>query len=121
MRRRPTEPARSIARRRAVWRIVAAAALAFVAADVVAGTTHRVTIEGMRFSPPRVTVERGDTIVWVNKDLVAHTATAAGLFDSHEIPPDASWTYVANTPGRYAYICTFHPAMKATLTVKRKP
>ncbi|MGY6241900.1 cupredoxin domain-containing protein [Burkholderia ambifaria] len=102
-------------------RIVVAAVLAFVAADVAAATTHRITIEGMRFNPPSVTVARGDTIVWVNKDLVAHTATAAGLFDSHEIRPDASWTYVANTPGRYAYICTFHPTMKATLTVKRKP
>ncbi|WP_425102706.1 cupredoxin domain-containing protein [Burkholderia ambifaria] len=123
MRRRPTEGARSTARRRhsAVWRIVLAAALAFVVADVSAATTHRIIIEGMRFNPPSVTVERGDTIVWVNKDLVAHTATAAGLFDSHEIPPDASWTYVANTPGRHAYICTFHPTMKATLTVKRKP
>ncbi|WP_448166726.1 cupredoxin domain-containing protein [Burkholderia ambifaria] len=101
-------------------RIVVAAALAFVVADAAA-TTHRITIEGMRFNPASVTVARGDTIVWVNKDLVAHTATAAGLFDSHEIQPDASWTYVANTPGRYAYICTFHPTMKATLTVKRKP
>ncbi len=98
-----------------------AAMLAFVAVDVVAATTHRIIIEGMRFNPPSVTVARGDTIVWVNQDLVAHTATAAGVFDSHEIPPDASWTYVAHTPGRYAYICTFHPTMKATLTVKRKP
>jgi len=102
-------------------RIVVAAALAFVVADVSAATTHRITIEGMRFNPPSVTVERGDKIIWVNKDLVAHTATAAGLFDSHEIRPNASWTYVANTPGRHAYICTFHPTMKATLTVKRKP
>ena len=96
------------------------AVLAFMAADVAAGTTHRVTIEGMQFNPPSVTVERGDTVVWENKDLVAHTATAAGVFDSHEIAPGASWTYVANTPGRHAYICTFHPTMKATLTVKGK-
>ncbi|MCA8295613.1 cupredoxin family copper-binding protein [Burkholderia sp. AU30198] len=120
MRRSPTEPGRSTARR-AVCRIVAAAALALAAADVAAGTTHRIIIEGMRFNPASLTVERGDTVVWVNKDLVAHTATAAGVFDSHEIAPDASWTYVANAPGRHAYICTFHPTMKATLTVKRKP
>ncbi|RQT22159.1 cupredoxin family copper-binding protein [Burkholderia contaminans] len=114
MRRCPTEA------RRAVFRIVVLAALAFAAADVAAGTTHQVTIEGMRFNPASLTVARGDTIVWVNKDLVAHTATAAGVFDSHEIAPDASWTDVANTPGRHAYLCTFHPAMKATLTVKGK-
>ena len=37
---------------------------------------HTVTIEGMRFQPEMLTVERGDTIVWVNKDLVPHTATS---------------------------------------------
>ena len=36
-------------------RIVVAAVLAFVAADVVAATTHRITIEGMRFNPASVT------------------------------------------------------------------
>ncbi|KHK59247.1 hypothetical protein PI86_09945 [Burkholderia sp. A9] len=121
MRRRPTEPGNPAARRRAVCRIGVLAALAIAAADVAASTTHRITIEGMRFNPASLTVARGDTIVWVNKDLVAHTATAAGVFDSHEIAPDASWTYVANTPGRHAYLCTFHPTMKATLIVKGKP
>jgi plastocyanin len=44
--------------------------------------THTVTIEEMRFHPERLTVARGDTIVWVNRDLVPHTATsAAGRFD----------------------------------------
>ncbi|RQR21439.1 hypothetical protein DIE23_38250 [Burkholderia sp. Bp9143] len=121
MRRSPTEPRRSTARRRAACRFIVLAALAWVAADVAAGTTRRITIEGMRFNPASLTVERGDTIVWINQDLVAHTATAAGVFDSHEIAPGASWTYVANAPGRHAYICAFHPAMKATLTVKGKP
>lgn len=121
MRRSPIERPRPASRRRAVSRIAVLAALAFMAADVAAGTTHRVTIEGMQFNPPSVTVERGDTVVWVNKDLVAHTATAAGVFDSHEIAPGASWTHVATMPGRHAYICTFHPAMKAKLTVKGKP
>ena len=37
-------------------RIVLAAALAFVVADVSAATTHRITIEGMRFNPASVTV-----------------------------------------------------------------
>ncbi len=112
---------RSTARWRAAYRIVVLAALACAAADVAASTTHRITIEGMRFNPASLTVVRGDTIVWVNKDLVAHTATAAGVFDSHAIAPDASWTYVANTPGRHVYLCTFHPTMKATLIVKGKP
>ena len=40
------------------------------AGDQRKAKTHTVTIEGMRFQPEVLTVARGDTIVWVNKDLV---------------------------------------------------
>jgi plastocyanin len=44
--------------------------------------THTVTIEAMRFRPEHLTVASGDTIVWINKDLVPHTATSEpGRFD----------------------------------------
>jgi plastocyanin len=81
--------------------------------------THTVTIEGMRFRPEMLTVERGDTIVWVNKDLVPHTATSkTGNFDSKDIQVDKSWKYTTQKKGDFAYICTFHPTMKAMLRVK---
>jgi plastocyanin len=81
--------------------------------------THTVTIEGMRFQPERLTVARGDTIVWVNKDLVAHTATSeAGRFDSQTIETTKSWKFTARTKGEFVYVCTFHPTMKAVLNVK---
>jgi plastocyanin len=80
--------------------------------------THVVTIENMRFSPDALTGQRGDRVVWINKDLFAHTATAVNKsFDSHNIEPNASWTYVARNPGEYAYVCALHPTMKAKLTV----
>ena len=81
--------------------------------------THTVTIEEMRFQPERLTVARGDTIVWVNKDLVPHTATSeAGRFDSEAIQTAKSWKLTATTKGEFAYICSFHPTMKAMLNVK---
>ena len=81
--------------------------------------THTVTIEGMRFQPERLTVARGDTIVWVNKDLVPHTATSeAGRFDSQTIETAKSWKLTARTKGEFPYVCTFHPTMKAMLDVK---
>jgi plastocyanin len=81
--------------------------------------THTVTIEGMRFQPERLTVARGDTIVWVNRDLVPHTATSeAGRFDSQTIQTAKSWKFTARTKGEFAYICTFHPTMRAMLNVK---
>ena len=81
--------------------------------------THTVTIEGMRYQPEVLSVAAGDTIVWVNKDVVPHTATSkAGGFDSKEIQADASWRHTIQTPGEFAYICTFHPTMKAVLRVE---
>jgi plastocyanin len=89
------------------------------AGDQPEARTHTVTIESMRFQPATLTIATGDTIVWVNKDLVPHTATSkAGAFDSKDIPADTSWRYTVRTKGDFAYICAFHPTMKGKLRVK---
>ena len=80
--------------------------------------THTVTIEGMQFTPAALTVKKGDTIVWVNKDLVPHTVTSPGAFDSKSIADGQSWQYTATSKGEYQYTCTFHPTMKATIRVE---
>ena len=80
---------------------------------------HTVVIENMQFNPAQVSVHRGDRIVWVNKDLFPHTATAVNkAFDSGSIPADGSWSYVARSSGELAYGCTFHPTMKGTVKVQ---
>jgi len=79
---------------------------------------HTVVIEGMQFKPATLTVRRGDRVVWRNKDLVPHTATAAQVFDSRTIEPGGSWTTTAGKAGSLGYVCTFHPGMKGTLTVE---
>ena len=95
-----------------------AAALVFSCASASAQSTHTITIENLQFEPQTLTVKRGDRVVWTNKDLVPHTATAEKGFDSRSIAANASWTYTAATPGRYLYMCTLHPMMKATLVVE---
>jgi plastocyanin len=41
-----------------------------------------------------------------------------GGFDSKDIQVDKSWKYTVQSKGDFAYICTFHPTMKATLRVE---
>lgn len=104
------------------------AAILAVAVTVIVGVmgatadepkTHTVTIEHFRFQPDSVTVAPGDTIVWVNKDLVPHTATSkTGGFDSKVIPAENSWRFTARKKGDFAYLCTVHPAMTAMLRVR---
>ena len=82
--------------------------------------THTVTIDGSRFEPETLSVTVGDTVVWVNKDLVAHTATSkARAFDSGLIAPGKSWKYKAKRAGDFAYTCTYHPTMNGTLRVSK--
>ena len=94
---------------------VAAALLAPAAAFAA---EHVVTIEGMELHPATLTVKAGDRVTWRNQDLVPHTATAAGTFDSGPIAPGKTWTWTAKAKGRYAYICTYHLGMKATVVVE---
>jgi plastocyanin len=87
------------------------------AGSVANVATYTVSIANMQFEPAELSVKRGSRIVWVNKDFFPHTATASA-FDSGSIKSDASWTYVADEPGAYAYICTLHPMMKGRLVVQ---
>jgi len=80
--------------------------------------TVRIAIEGMKFSPADVTVKPGDTVIWTNKDIVAHTVTSkSGAFDSKVMAPGATFKFVARQKGAFAYICSLHP-MTAELKVR---
>lgn len=95
-----------------------ALALWFGAATAT-GATHTVVIEGMQFQPATLTVNRGDHVVWVNRDVVPHTVKADRAFSSPAIKPGASWTATLSKAGRHDYVCTLHPTMKAALVVKQ--
>jgi plastocyanin len=76
-------------------------------------------MDGTRFDPEVLTVRPGDTVVWVNRDPVPHTATArSGAFDSGSVEPGKSWKYRAGKPGSFPYFCAFHPTMKGVLKVE---
>ena len=81
--------------------------------------THTVTMEATGFEPAVLTIKAGDSVVWVNKDPFPHTATSkAGGFDSQVILAGKSWSFTPSKKGEFAYVCTLHPTMKATLRVK---
>jgi len=81
--------------------------------------THTVTMDATAFAPANLTVNAGDTVVWVNKDPFAHTATSKpGGFDSDDIHSGKSWKFVAKKKGDFPYICSIHPTMRGTLHVK---
>jgi len=95
--------------------IVAALTLAMsVSADAA---TVQITMENLVIAPAEVSAKVGDTIEWINKDVLAHTATARnGDFDI-TMPPKKTVTSVLKKAGSIEYYCRYHPNMKATLTI----
>ncbi|MFD0632144.1 cupredoxin family copper-binding protein [Catenulispora yoronensis] len=77
-------------------------------------------IAGFAFAPAALTVKVGTTVTWTNKDSDAHTVTSQGSggpLQSKALADGESFSYTFTTPGTYAYLCTIHPFMTATVTV----
>lgn len=78
-----------------------------------------VTIDNFKFSPEKLTVKAGTTVVFTNKDDVPHTIVAeADTFRSKAVDTDEKFSYRFATPGTYAYFCSLHPKMTGTIMVQ---
>ena len=82
------------------------------------GATIQITMENLVIAPAQATAKVGDTIEWINKDILAHTATARNGDWDVMLPPKKNGTLVLKKSGTIEYYCRFHPNMKATLTVQ---
>jgi plastocyanin len=72
----------------------------------------------MQFVPSDLPVAVGDVVVWTNEDIVPHTATSPGTFDSQQLSSKQQWRYTVTTAGTISYTCTFHPTMLGTITAR---
>ena len=83
---------------------------------------HTVAIKGFAFAPAALAVTVGTTVTWTNQDADAHTVTSQGSggpLRSAALNTGQSYSYTFTTPGTYAYLCTIHPFMTATVTVTK--
>ena len=77
-----------------------------------------VTIRNFAFRPHIVTVKRGVTVRWTNKDSTAHTVTSdTGAFGSPVLQPGVSFSVRFTRPGAYRYHCSIHPSMTGEIVV----
>ena len=66
-----------------------------------------------------VIIPSGSTVTWKNMDGEPHTVVSLdGAFRSKALDEGDSFTYRFDKPGVYKYICSIHPKMTATVTVK---
>ena len=102
-----------------------AAALAAAALGLAVACTppppraHTVEIRGFTYLPARLEVGAGDTVVWVNRDVVPHTVTRdGGRWDSGSVEGERAWRLIVTPQGSQSYYCAFHPTMRGVLVVR---
>lgn len=77
----------------------------------------QVRIEKIAFAPKQVSAHVGDTIEWVNADIVAHTATARNGAWDLMLAPNATKRVALKAAGTVAYYCKFHPNMTGQIVI----
>jgi len=99
----------------------AAALLLLVAPSMAAAAprTHVVTIEKMKFGALPADVRAGDTIIWDNRDMFKHTATAGDGSFNVDLPAGAKGKTVVRKAGAIAFMCKYHPGMRGVLKVAK--
>ena len=102
-----------------LFRSAALAAVLVVASSAQAAPRiHTIVIDKMEFGPPPVSARAGDVIVWVNRDMFRHTATASDKSFDVDLPPRKEARTVLKKAGVLSYYCRFHPGMTGKVVVK---
>ncbi|MEM7562590.1 MAG: plastocyanin/azurin family copper-binding protein [Pseudomonadota bacterium] len=79
---------------------------------------HIVVIEQFKFIPETVEVRPGDRIVWINRDIVPHTATAKDKSWDTGLIQGGERREIRVTPEMFLeYYCDYHPVMTARLAI----
>jgi plastocyanin len=90
-----------------------------LAAPTARAADTMVVMKNFDFSPMDMTVAPGTTVTWKNLDGEPHTvASADGLFRSPALDQNDTYQFKFDHPGVYKYLCSLHPRMMATITVK---
>ncbi|KRE01294.1 amicyanin [Bosea sp. Root670] len=95
----------------------AVAAVILAAAAVPArAETIQVIVDKLVFTPAEVSAKVGDTVEWVNRDILAHTATVKGGMEVM-IPAKKTGRLTLQKAEAMEYYCRFHPNMRGRITV----
>ena len=122
-------------RRRSWWAVVGPVVLMAVGALVSPPTPATVRAQGevtvpireFAYVPAALTVNPGTMVEWVEEDEIPHTVTVLPVtvdatgetFDSGILMHGEAFHYLFTKEGTFAYYCTLHPTMRATVIVQQ--
>ena len=79
--------------------------------------TYIIEIKNLNFVPYIIEINKGDTIVFINKEDKDHRIISEGLFDSKDIIKNKVYSYTFSKKGEFKYYCSYYPSMKGTIFV----
>lgn len=98
-----------------VW---ASLLIALLSSTSSRAATVQIVMDQLEFRPAQSAARVGDSIEWINKDVVAHTATARDGSWEIVIPAGQTKRVPAEKAGNFAYYCRFHPNMTGLLKIQ---
>jgi plastocyanin len=82
---------------------------------------NEVIISDFAFQPSKITIKKGTTVTWTNRDSAHHDITPDQPSDNFKasklLSKGESYSFTFNTAGHYSYHCSPHPYMKANIEV----
>jgi plastocyanin len=75
-------------------------------------------LDGQRFGPAIVRIDRGTRVRWVNASGLTHTTTSNGDAWDRALAPGERFTRRFRTTGRFPYHCEIHAGMTGTIVVR---
>lgn len=94
---------------------------ASVAQEVEEIAPNTIEIKKYAYTPGKITIKKGTTITWINRDVAPHTVT---IDDESKTGPKSKFfgkgekfTYTFDEVGIFPYHCEPHPYMKAAVEV----
>lgn len=116
---KPSQSRRGILRRLAALPVLPLAMLPLIR-RALAQDAGPATVEMAKFGfvPAKIEIKAGGSIIFVNRDLAPHTATADdGSFDTGALRRDERKEIAFPTAGEFPYICRFHRHMTGIVRV----
>ena len=84
------------------------------------GIKKDIEISGFAFNPSELTINKGDTVIWTNKDSASHTVSSdsGSELGSGMLSNGQAYSHTFDSAGTFEYHCSVHPSMKAKIIVR---
>ena len=100
-------------------RLMAAAVALGAGLRGAAADATEIAIDNFKFAPTPLSVPKGATVSWVNRDDIPHSVVCQTLgFHSKPMDTDERVSLRFDQPGRYEYVCGLHPFMRGLVIVR---